>query len=164
LRNLWIFSKSSFGVFVGNVCFLCKLANFRKKKTKTCDNLYKFLIILLYSWLHTGKTNIRFWQIFTILFSLVVIENLWKHLNLEFLTFNFIFDEIFLLKIKATHTMHLPNIWCQPILSCHPTTCNIDGHFFLVVLFLWAIWSFIFLLILFLVTVATKNFLGKHKN
>ncbi len=26
--------------------------------------------------------------------------------------------------------LHLPNIWCQPILSCHPTTCNIDGHFF----------------------------------
>jgi hypothetical protein len=33
----------------------------------------------------------RFWQFFTILSSLVAIENFWKHLNLEFLTFNFIF-------------------------------------------------------------------------
>jgi hypothetical protein len=60
--------------------------------------------------------------------------------------------------------MHLPNIWCQPIFSCHQTACNIDRHFFLVVSFLWAIWSFIFLLILFLGIVATKHFLNKHKN
>jgi hypothetical protein len=47
----------------------------------------------------------------TIFFSLVEIENLWKHLHLEFLTFNFIFDEVLLVKIKATPTMHLPDIW-----------------------------------------------------
>jgi hypothetical protein len=47
----------------------------QKKKEKTGDDLYKSLIILLYSWLHIGKTNIRFWQIVTILFSLVAIEN-----------------------------------------------------------------------------------------
>jgi hypothetical protein len=56
--------------------FCGRLANFRKKKKQTGDDLYKSLITFLYSWLHTGKTNIRFWQIFTILFSLVVIENL----------------------------------------------------------------------------------------
>jgi hypothetical protein len=72
-------------------------------------------------------------------FSLVAIENLWKHLNLDLLTFNL------LVKVKATPTLHLLNIWCQLILSCHPTTCNMDSHFFLVVLFLWAISSFIFL-------------------
>ncbi len=43
----------------------------------------------------------------------MTIENLWKHINLEFLTFNFIFDENLLVKIKATPTMHLPNVWCQ---------------------------------------------------
>jgi hypothetical protein len=108
--------------------FCGRLANFWPKK-KTGHDLYKSLIILLYSWLHTGKTNIRFWQNFTILFSLVAIENLWKHLNLELLTFFLLFDEILLVKIKATPTMHLPNVWCRPIFSCHPTTCNIDSHF-----------------------------------
>jgi len=89
--NLWIFSKSSFGFFIGNVCFFWQTGEFFKmKKKKTSDDLYKSLIIFLYSWLHTRKKK-RFWQIFTILFSLVAIENLWKHFNLEFLTFNFIF-------------------------------------------------------------------------
>jgi hypothetical protein len=91
--NLWIFSKSSFGCLCRQCLFFCaKLVNFRKKRRKrTSDDLYKSLIILLYSWLHTKGKKKRFWQIFTILFSLVTIENLLKHLNLEFLTFNFIF-------------------------------------------------------------------------
>jgi hypothetical protein len=56
--------------------FCGRLANFpKKKKKKTGDDLYKSLIIFLYSWLHTRKKE-RFWQIFTILFSLVAIENL----------------------------------------------------------------------------------------
>jgi hypothetical protein len=41
---------------------------------------------------------------------------------------------------------------------------NMDRQFFLVVSFFWAIWSFIFLLILFLGIEATKDFLDKHKN
>jgi hypothetical protein len=98
-----------------------------------------------------------FWKKFNIFFSLLGIENLWKHLNLEFLTFNFIFYENLLVKIEANPTMHLLDIWCQPILSCHPTTCNMDSHSFLVVLFLWAISSFILLLILFLRTVVTQT-------
>jgi hypothetical protein len=57
--------------------FCGRLANLKKtKKNQTGDNLYKSLIIFLYSWLHTEKTNIRFWQVFTIFFSLVAIENL----------------------------------------------------------------------------------------
>jgi hypothetical protein len=32
--NLWIFSKSSFGVFVGDVCFLWQIGKFSKQKTK----------------------------------------------------------------------------------------------------------------------------------
>jgi hypothetical protein len=70
---LWIFSKSSFGVFLSNVCLLWQ-ANFQPKK-KTGDDFYKSLIVLLYSWFHTGKEN-KFWQNFTILLSLVAIENL----------------------------------------------------------------------------------------
>ncbi len=45
----------SFGVFVGNVCFLWQTGEFsKKKKKKTGDDFYKYLIILLYSWLYTG--------------------------------------------------------------------------------------------------------------
>jgi hypothetical protein len=76
-RNLWIFSKSSFGVFVGNVCFLWQIGEFSEKnKTKPGDDLYKSSIILLCFWLHTRKTNIRYWKKIPILFSLVAIENL----------------------------------------------------------------------------------------
>jgi hypothetical protein len=56
--------------------FCGRLAIFRKKKKKTGDDLYKSLITLLCFWLHTGKTNIRFWEKIPILFSLVAIENL----------------------------------------------------------------------------------------
>ncbi len=61
-----------------------------KKKKKTGDDLYKSLIILLYSWLHTREKK-KIWQNFTTLSSLVTIESIWKHLNLEFLTYNFVF-------------------------------------------------------------------------
>jgi hypothetical protein len=47
-----------------------------EKKKQIGDDIYKYLIIFLYFWLHIGKTNIRFWQIFTLLFSIVAIENL----------------------------------------------------------------------------------------
>jgi hypothetical protein len=50
----------SFGVFVGNACFLWQTGEFskKKKKKKTGDDLYKSLIILLYSWLHTRNIYI----------------------------------------------------------------------------------------------------------
>jgi hypothetical protein len=55
--------------------FCGRLANFQeKRKKKTGDDLYKSLIIFQNSWLHTGKK--RFWQNFTIFFSLLVIKNL----------------------------------------------------------------------------------------
>jgi 4-amino-4-deoxy-L-arabinose transferase-like glycosyltransferase len=135
-----------------------RLANFRKKrKKKTGDYLYKSLIILLYSWLSTRKKKRkRFWQIFTILFSLVTIENLWKHFNLEFLTFNFIFWWNFASKNKACTFQMFDANQSFHVIQPHAT---VTYHFFLVVSFLWAIWSFIFLLILFLGTVATKKFL-----
>jgi hypothetical protein len=42
------------GVLVGNVCFfVADWRIFEPKKKKTGDDLYKPLIILLYSWLHT---------------------------------------------------------------------------------------------------------------
>jgi hypothetical protein len=54
--NLWIFSISSFGFFIGHVFFLWQIGEFSKKKQKkTGDVLYKSLIIFLYSWLHTRK-------------------------------------------------------------------------------------------------------------
>jgi hypothetical protein len=63
-------------VFVGNVCFLWQTGEFsKKKKKKTGDDLYKSLIILLYSWLHTREKN-KNWQNFTTLSSLVTIESL----------------------------------------------------------------------------------------
>jgi hypothetical protein len=74
--NLWIFSKSSFGGLSRQCLFFYgRLATFRPPKKKTGDDLYKPLIILLYSWLHTREKK-RFWQIFTILSSLVMIESL----------------------------------------------------------------------------------------
>jgi len=57
------------------VFFVADWRILEKKKKKTGDGLYKSLIIPLYSWLHTrGKK--RFWQIFTILSSLVTTESL----------------------------------------------------------------------------------------
>jgi hypothetical protein len=78
--------------------FCGRLTNFQKKKTKTDDDFYKSLIILLYSWLHTRGEKKKFLAKFYYFFSPVMIENLWKHLNLEFLTFNFIFWRNFISK------------------------------------------------------------------
>ncbi len=55
--------------------FCVRLANFRKNKNKNGDDLYKSLIILLYSGLQTRGKKKDFGK-FTILFSLVAIENL----------------------------------------------------------------------------------------
>jgi hypothetical protein len=72
-QNLWIFSKSflwglSFGVFVGMFVFCGKLVNFRKKKKKKLLMIfYKYLIILLYSWLHIGL--FFFWKKCSIFFT-----------------------------------------------------------------------------------------------
>jgi len=79
--------------------FCGRPANFRKTKKKTGDDLYKSLIIFLYSWLHTRGKKKDFGK-FLLFFSLVTIENFWKHLNLEFLTFNFIFWWNFVSKNK----------------------------------------------------------------
>jgi len=54
------FQNLSFGVFVGNACFLWQTGEFSKRKKKTGDDLYKSLIILLYSWLHTRNIYMFF--------------------------------------------------------------------------------------------------------
>jgi hypothetical protein len=95
----------------------------------------------------------------------VTIESLWKHLNLEFLTYNFIFWWNFasenkghphyaLMKcltstnlfMSSNHMQHWPSFF-----SCSLISFGLFGPSF-------SFWS------LFLGTVATKNFLDKHKN
>jgi hypothetical protein len=67
-------------IFLWGLCRQCLffVADWRifEKKRETGDDLSKSLIILLYSWLHTRKNFLKNWQVFTILFSLVMIENL----------------------------------------------------------------------------------------
>jgi len=91
-------------------------------------------------------------------------ESLWTHLNLEFLTFNFIFWWNFASKNKGHPTCTYATFDANQSFHVIQPHATLTVVFFHVVSFLWAIWSFIFLLILFLGTVVTKTFLDKHKN
>jgi len=109
-RNLWIFLKSFLWGLCRHVCFLWQTCEISKKEKEKIgdDYLQTFNHPSIFLATHWKK---KIWKNLTIFFSLVMIENLWKHLHLEFLTFNLIFDKILFVKIEATPTMHLPDIW-----------------------------------------------------